>query len=58
MPDDTFKQSARDGLKQEIYDLLYDEKTGFPAEKYDDEALDTKTDALFQLFESRYSMRV
>ena len=41
------KQSTRDGLKQEIYDLLYDERTGLPASKYDDHALDAKTAALF-----------
>jgi type I restriction enzyme R subunit len=45
------KQSTRDGLRQEIYDLLYDEKTGLPASKYDDNALEIKTDALFQFFE-------
>ncbi len=49
------KQSTRDGVRQEIYDLLYNEDTGLPASKYDDDALDTKTDLLFQFFESRYS---
>lgn len=49
------KQSTRDGLKQEIFDLLYDERTGLPASKYDDNALDLKTDALFQFFENRYA---
>ncbi len=49
------KQSTRDGLRQEIYDLLYDERTGLPASKYDDDALDLKTDALFQFFENRYA---
>lgn len=49
------KQSTRDGLRQEIYDLLYDEKTGLPATKYDDDALDAKTDVLFQFFENRYA---
>lgn len=50
------KQSTRDGLRQDIYDLLYDERTGLPSSKYDDEALDTKTDLLFQFFESRYGV--
>lgn len=49
------KQSTRDGLKQEIYDLLYDEKTGLPATKYDEDALDLKTDLLFHFFENRYT---
>ena len=44
------KQSTRDGLRQEIYDLLYDDRTGLPASKYDDETLSEKTDALFQYF--------
>jgi len=46
------KQSTRDGLRQEIYDLLYDERTGLPPSKYNDDALDAKTDALFQFFEN------
>ena len=50
------KQSTRDGLKQEIYDLLYDEKTGLPATKYDEHALDLKTDLLFHFFENRYTV--
>ncbi len=52
------KQSTRDGLRQEIYDLLYDEGTGLPASKYDESALDMKTDALFQFFESTHSTMV
>lgn len=44
------KQSTRDGLRQEIYDLLYDDRTGLPASKYDDDTLSEKTDALFQYF--------
>lgn len=46
------KQSTRDGLRQEIYDVLYDERTGLPPSKYNDDALDAKTDALFQFFEN------
>lgn len=52
------KQSARDGLRQEIYNLLYDEKTGLPASKYDNSTLEVKTDALFQFFESRQTSSV
>lgn len=44
------KQSTRDGLRQEIYDLLYDDRTGLPASKYDDDTLAEKTDSLFQYF--------
>jgi len=49
------KQSTRDGLRQEIYDLLYDKRTGLPASKYDEDTLGTKTDELFQFFENRYT---
>lgn len=49
------KQSTRAGLRQEIYDLLYDERTGLPASKYDDDALEMKTDTLFQFFENRFA---
>lgn len=48
------KQSTRDGLRQEIYDLLYDDRTGLPASKYDDETLAEKTDAIFQHFMHRF----
>ncbi|MBV1868836.1 MAG: type I restriction endonuclease subunit R [Marinosulfonomonas sp.] len=49
------KQATRDGLRQEIYDLLYDERTGLPASKYDDDALGVKTDELFKFFENQYA---
>nr|WP_321483693.1 type I restriction endonuclease subunit R [uncultured Cohaesibacter sp.] len=48
------KQATRDGLRQEIFDLLYDERTGLPASKYDDEELDERTDQLFTFFENSY----
>lgn len=48
------KQSTRDGLWQEIYDLLYDEDAGLPPSKYDDNAVNAKTAAIFNFFESRY----
>lgn len=44
------EQPAPDGLRQEIYVLLYDERTGLPASKYDDEEFHGKTDILFQYF--------
>lgn len=49
------KQQTRDGLRQQIYDMLYSDETGLPAERYTDDDLDTKTDVLFQFFENRYS---
>jgi type I restriction enzyme R subunit len=48
------KQSTRDGLRQEIYDLLYDERTGLPPSEYDEGALGMKPDALFQFFETTH----
>ena len=48
------KQSTRDGLRQEIYDLLYDDRTGLPASKYDEAMLSEKTDAIFQYFFNRF----
>jgi type I restriction enzyme, R subunit len=51
------KQSTRDGLRQEIYDLLYDDSTGLPASKYDDEILTEKTDAVFQHFMHQFDLR-
>jgi len=47
------KESTRDGLKSKIYDLLYDEQTGLPADKFDDDALDVKTNLIFSYFETR-----
>lgn len=44
------KQSMRDGMRQEIYDLLYDDRTGLQTSKYDDETLAEKTDTIFQHF--------
>ena len=39
------------GLRQNIYDRLYDERTGLPASKYDEMTLQLKADTLFQFFE-------
>ena len=35
--------------------MLYDETSGLPASKYDDNTLMAKMDELFQFFESRFS---
>ena len=47
------KQSTRDGLRQEIYDLLYDEQTGLPASKYDEDSLAERAAVVFNFFERR-----
>ncbi|NKX75753.1 type I restriction endonuclease subunit R [Rhodobacteraceae bacterium R_SAG3] len=49
------KQATRARLRQDIYDVLYDEKTGLPASKYDDSELERRTDQLFQFFEERFT---
>ncbi|WP_417239155.1 type I restriction endonuclease subunit R [Celeribacter halophilus] len=48
------KQSTRAGLRQEIYDILYDDRTGLPASKYNEAELESRTDNLFDFFEQRY----
>lgn len=48
------KQATRAALRQDIYDLLYDEHTGLPASKYDEDELDARTDGIFSFFEKRY----
>lgn len=50
------KDATRAGLRTTIYDLLYDERTGLPVDKFDDEALLEKTDVLFNFFERRMSV--
>jgi type I restriction enzyme R subunit len=47
------KESTRDGLKQQIYDLLYNEQTGLPSSKYNDNDLAEKTAVIFNFFEAR-----
>ena len=49
-------QSTRDGLRQEIYDWLYNEQTGLPVSKYDEDALSEKTGVIFHFFERRVEM--
>ncbi len=50
------KQATRAGLRQEIYDLLYDENTGLPASKYDVDDLRVRSDEIFKFFETRYTV--
>jgi len=47
------KEATRDALKSRIYDVLYDDNTGLPADKFDDDALDRKTNVIFNYFETR-----
>ena len=48
------KQITRDDLRQEIYDILYDDRTGLPASKYDEAELTERTDAVFHYFADRF----
>lgn len=50
------KEVTRDGLRITIYDLLFDEQTGLPVEKFDVQTLEVKTEAVFSYFETRFAM--
>ncbi len=41
------KESARDAVKQQIYDFLYDEKTGLPVDDYEEEEISVITERVF-----------
>tara|TARA_R110001592_G_scaffold363263_1_gene682787 strand:- start:11039 stop:14281 length:3243 start_codon:yes stop_codon:yes gene_type:complete len=41
------KESSRDAVKQQIFDFLYDEKTGLPVEQYADEDISEITEKVF-----------
>ena len=41
------KESTRDAVKQQIYDFLYDEKTGLPIEDYEEDEISEITDWVF-----------
>lgn len=41
------KESARDAVKQQIFDFLYDEKTGLPVEQYEDDEISYITEKVF-----------
>ncbi len=47
------KEATRDGLRQKIYDALYDEATGLPIDFYPEEELDGLTDSIFAYVQSR-----
>lgn len=42
------KESARDAVRQRIYDFLYDERTGLPVEQYEDDEIPVIADRVFQ----------
>jgi type I restriction enzyme R subunit len=44
------KQSTSDGFRQKIYDFLYDDRTGLPANTYTEDDIDLLTDELYQHF--------
>ncbi len=41
------KESTRDAVKQQIFDFLYDEKTGLPVEQYDEDEISDITEKVF-----------
>lgn len=41
------KESTRDAVKQQIYDFLYDERTGLPVEDYEEEEIADITERVF-----------
>ncbi|AMK00047.1 DEAD/DEAH box helicase [Alteromonas macleodii] len=41
------KESTRDAVKQQIFDFLYDERTGLPVEKYEEEEIAEITERVF-----------
>lgn len=41
------KESTRDAVKQQIFDFLYDERTGLPVEQYEDDEISDITDRVF-----------
>ena len=41
------KEGTRDAVKQSIYDYLYDDKTGLPADSYEIEEITALTENLF-----------
>ncbi|WP_422462557.1 type I restriction endonuclease subunit R [Endozoicomonas sp. ALB115] len=42
------KESARDALRQQIYDFLYDDKTGLPVGNYEEADIEHLTDGVYQ----------
>ena len=52
------KQSTSDGFRQSIYDFLYDEKTGLPADSYTPEDVDLMTESVFSFVQVRHDQAV
>jgi type I restriction enzyme R subunit len=48
------KTATRDRFRQSIYDYLYDDRTGLPAESYGEIELATKTEVIFDYFSRRH----
>lgn len=47
-------EGTRDGFRQTIYDFLWGDSTGLPADSYDDQDIAAKTDAVFSFFYSQH----
>lgn len=41
------KESTRDAVKQQIFDFLYDERTGLPVEQYEEDEISHITERVF-----------
>ncbi|MFX5072972.1 hypothetical protein ABTC10_21390, partial [Acinetobacter baumannii] len=41
------KESTRDAVKQQIFDFLYDERTGLPVEQYEENEISDITERVF-----------
>ena len=41
------KESTRDAVKQQIFDFLYDDRTGLPVDDYEDEEISVLTEKVF-----------
>ncbi len=41
------KESTRDALKQQVYDFLYDERTGLPVDDYEEEEIAEISEKVF-----------
>ncbi len=49
------KQSTSDGFRQKIYDFLYDDHTGLPADTYTEGDIDLLTNELYQHFSNNHN---
>ena len=48
-------EGMRDDFRQTIYDYLWSDSTGLPADQYTEEDIDHKTDAIFSFFYAQSS---